>query len=471
MSVAEERRPRVSKLQMSRPSWRSRFGSPRKSIHVLAFTTINELASNLVFVSLLETAYAVGSGGSSVGVVLVIQAGAQLLLGSWAGSLVDRIGIRKAATFGTIAQSSLAIALAFSRSVSIVYFLAFLLMLARLLIIPARLAVVRRVSSRNTLLGVNVALEALVGVGLFFGPSLAAAILLLTNQPLIPPVTAGLLFFVSALPSLFIRSSYSAPRELTPVRRTSILVQVRGTWQFIKKHQTVRLMLTCLFHSTMVIAATMPLLTPLSRQLGLGDEGTGVLVAALGFGNLIGPALAPVLRRRVKLSIAMHLTALATPVAVLTIDLTHSLSVVGTVAAIAAGSLACAGLRVIVNTILQRLTPQSRQGSLFGAEQTLLGLGWFLALAVITALLSMVSSATDVRRMILFIGGAGLLMTIGCWAKYRRKFYRICSAAECVAAADPPERSRLGERTVQKEQVPQEGPITELAASSHLPER
>lgn len=55
------------------------------SLPLFVFTALNELASNLVFISLMEKANVVGQGASSVGVVLIIQCIAQLLPGSWAG--------------------------------------------------------------------------------------------------------------------------------------------------------------------------------------------------------------------------------------------------------------------------------------------------------------------------------------------------------------------------------------------------
>lgn len=96
-------------------------------------------------------------------------------------SFVDRLGTRKAATFGTIAQAILTIALVLSRSIVIVSILAFNLMLARL-------ALVRTVSRRTKLLGANTAIEILAGAGLFLGPSIGAILVLVTQKSVMPPL-------------------------------------------------------------------------------------------------------------------------------------------------------------------------------------------------------------------------------------------------------------------------------------------
>jgi MFS family permease len=400
------------------------------SLPLLVFTAFNELASNLVFVSLMEKANVAGQGASSVGVVLLIQCVAQVFLGSWTGSFVDRIGTRKAATVGTIAQSLLTVGLILSRSVGIVYFLAFNLMLARLLIIPARLALVRSVSSRTNILGVNTAIEVLTGVGLFLGPSMGAILVLLTQRSFVPPLVAGVIFLVSAIPSLLV--SPARVNQKSGGQSKSIFAQMRKTWRLIKKRRLVRVLLVCRVHSTMLWAAVMPLLLPLSRKFGMGEEGTGVFVAAIGLGSLIGPVLAPLLFRRMKISLAMLITGLIAPLATILVALLRDVPVIAVLVLIAVISLACAGLKVLVNTVLQRLTPEFEHGSVFGAEQALLGLGWIIALAVITVLMSPIVPVINLRTLFLFVGFGGFSMFFSCWFLSRRELQHVSSIEESI---------------------------------------
>jgi MFS family permease len=401
-------------------------GSPAKiSRALMLFTALNELANNLVYVSLLEKAHVVGGGVASIGVVLIIQSVAQMFMGTWAGSLVDRLGTRRAATLGTISQFGLAVGLIFSQSIVLIYLLAFNLMLARLLIIPARLAFVSQARSRKKLVGANTALEALTGAGLFFGPAIGAALVLLTHRSVVPPFAASLLFLLAALPLLTAGSATYHARDKGLAEKKSVLKQIRTAWGFIGKHRAFRLVLFCMVHSTMLLAALMPLLTPLSRQFGFGDEGTAVFVAAIGLGHMSGPFLAPLLFKRMKHSFTLLLAGLIPPLAIMLIGGIRNAGMIWILGAISAVSLADSSLRVIVNTILQRLTPGYKQGCVFGSEQTLLGLGWIMSLVAITALVSTMTSRLDVNGLLIFVGGGGLLMIASCWVISRHEIQNI----------------------------------------------
>ncbi len=401
---------------------------------LLVFTALNEVASNLVFVSLMDSAYIIGRGARSVGVVLIIQCISQLTLGSVAGSFVDRWGTRKMATIGTISQTLLTVGLIFSRSVAVIYILAFHLMLARLLIIPARLAVVRRLSSRRRLLGVNTVIEFLTGAGLFLGPSIGAILVLLTQKLLVPPVVAGFLFLGSAVPSLLVNDGINNHHKggIGQYEHESILTRIRRTWRYIKNRRLIRILLLCRIHSTMLWAAVMPLLTPLSRNFGLAEEGTGVFVAAIGLGNLVGPVFAPVLFKRMKLSLAMLITGLMGPIAAILISLTNKIPIFVALVLVAVISLACAGLKVIVNMAFQRLTPEINHGAMFGAEQTMLGLAWTMALAGVTILMSPIMPGFGLEILFLFVGLGGLVMFFSCWILTRRELQRVSSVEETI---------------------------------------
>ena len=57
---------------------------------LLISTTFAELASNVVYVVLVERAYQLGKGATAIGIVLILQAAAQVIFGSWAGGIADR---------------------------------------------------------------------------------------------------------------------------------------------------------------------------------------------------------------------------------------------------------------------------------------------------------------------------------------------------------------------------------------------
>jgi MFS family permease len=351
-----------------------------------------------------------------------------VLLGIWAGSLVDRLGKPKAALLATVANVALLAGLAMGQTILVVYLLAFLIMLARLVLIPARLALVPHVSSKTNLVTANTTLAIVTGVGLFFGPAISAALTLLTGSFQVPLLVAGLGLLLSALPLL----SISAPgADTRPDEQVSIWREMRTGWQFIRQHKPVWRVLFCLAHFTLVMGAMMPLITPLSREFGLGTEGTegtGLFFSAVGFGALIGAPVAALLAKRLNPSVILLLAGLLAPSGALFIGLIDNLE--GALVAIMLVHLAGASLNVIVVTVLQRLTPLKIQGYVFGVEQTLMGIAWVVSLATITGGLAILPEEVNTQVLFLLVGGAGFLIILTCWFRYRHQIQTACEMCE-----------------------------------------
>ena len=72
-------------------------------ILLLVSAAFTKVASNIVYIVIVEQAYQLGDGVTAIGIVLIVQAGAQVIFGSWAGGLADRWGFRKAAGIAALA--------------------------------------------------------------------------------------------------------------------------------------------------------------------------------------------------------------------------------------------------------------------------------------------------------------------------------------------------------------------------------
>ncbi len=392
---------------------------------LLLSTALAEVAGNMVYVSLLERAYQLGGKAASVGGVLLIQSVLQVLLGIWAGSMVDRLGKRRAATLATLAYAALAAGLVVGQTILAVYVLASLIALARLVLIPARLTLVPHVSSKGNLVAANTAFAVVAGLGLFLGPAISAALIVLTDGFQTPLFVAGLGLLLSAVPLLSIPAPGARVRS---VEQVGIWREMRSGWQYIRKHGPVSKVLLCLVHYTLIMGAAMPLITPLAHKLGLGSEGTGVFFSAVGLGGLIGAPLAIVLFKRVGPSMALLLSGLLVPVGLSLTGLMDSLE--GALAGILLAHMAAASLNIIVVTILQRLTPLKSQGSVFGVVQTLLGLAWVVSLGVMTGGMALWPGQINMQALFLLISGVGLLLVLVCWLSYRRDIQIACGMCE-----------------------------------------
>ena len=160
---------------------------------LLISTILAEVAGNMVYVTLMEKAFILGDSSVSVALILVIQSATQTFLGTWEGSLTDRIGIRRASAIGLISQALFALVLGMTLSIWMVFTIALMTTLARGLIIPARLSLVTRISSRTSRLTTNTAVSVLTGLGLFLGPAVAAMLTMISgNISLTTTVAAAL---------------------------------------------------------------------------------------------------------------------------------------------------------------------------------------------------------------------------------------------------------------------------------------
>jgi MFS family permease len=379
-----------------------------------------ELAANIVYVMLMEKAYDLGRGPTSVGVFLIIQAGAQIIFGSIIGSFADKIGSGRAVFIGLVAQAMLVISLTRTSSIGVVYFLALLITVARLFVITSRMPLTTHLSERTEYVTMNTAISVLTGIGLFLGPSIGALIYLLGNDLTLPFIVAAGLFFLAANP-VALRASKGS--WLTSIQPMGVLEELRISWRHIAKNKPIREVLMCLSISTMTFGAIMPMLTPLARHESFGSEGSGIFVAALGLGWMLGPLSVRPLIRRMNLTYALLITGLLTPAAAFAIGLIPS--VPGILAALTVSAFAGASLNVIVTTILQRLTPIDKQGCVFGAQQTFSGFVWVLSVALITGVLTVLPPQTDPRGIFYPIGVIGALLVLACWWPVRLNLQRM----------------------------------------------
>lgn len=392
---------------------------------LLISTTFAELASNVVYVVLVERAYQLGKGATAIGIVLILQAAAQVIFGSWAGGIADRWGFRKAEGMAALLTVPLVLVLAFAENILLIYILAFLFMLARLLLIPARFGLVAQLSDKSRLAEVNTAILILAGAGSFVGPAIAAALLLATNDFSLPLLVAGVGWILSIPPLAMIRVKSKIP---VAARRLSFFDEIQTGWHLIRKRITIRQVLACLILAALILGAITPLFTPLSRQLGLGSEGTGALFSALGFGYLIGPVIATALFKRIRLSTALLIAGLLAPIGLVLVGALQPL--VGVLIAIALVSAAGAGVNVIVTTISQRLTPPDHRGSVLGTEQTLIGLAWIMSLGAITGITTVWEAESNVRPLFLILGSLGFISILSCWIWNRRPIQAACDHCE-----------------------------------------
>jgi MFS family permease len=392
---------------------------------LLLSVALAEVASNVVYVVLVERAYQIGGGATAIGIVLIIQAAAQVIFGSWAGGLADQFGFRRAAGMAALITTPLVLALAIAQNILFVYILAFLFMLTRLLLIPARFGLVAHLTDKSRLAEANTAILILAGVGSFVGPAIAAVLLVANENFGLLLLVAGAGWLLSIPPLVMIRAK---PRTPIAARRLSFFDEMQVGWRLIQKRRTISQVLTCLIIAALILGAITLLFTPLSRQLGLGPEGTGIFFSALGLGYLLGPFIATVLFKRIRLSNVLLISGLLAPIGLVLIGTLENLA--GVLVAIALVSAAGASLNVIVTTITQRLTPPNHRGSVLGTEQALIGLAWIVSLGAVTGVTAVWDAESNARLLFIVLGSIGFISILSCWFWNKRPIRAACELCE-----------------------------------------
>jgi MFS family permease len=427
-SEPERRNPSLGVASSALPTGRlnlAPLGQARDVSLLLISTAFSEVASNVVYVVLIERAYQLGNGAAAIGVVFILQAAAQVIFGFWAGGAADRWGFKNAASIAALLTIPLLFALAFTQNIFPVYILAFLLMLAKLLLIPARFGLVAQLSNKSRLAEANTALLIVAGAGSFVGPAIAAALLLVTSDFGLPLLVAGTGWLLSIPPLIMIRAQSKMP---VTIRLPSFFDEVQTGWRLIRKRITISQVLVCLVLVALLLGAITPLFTPLSRQLGLGSEGTGVFFSALGFGYLIGPVIATALFKRLHLSTALLIAGLLAPIGLVLVGTLENLA--GVLIAIALVSAAGAGVNVIATTVTQRLTSADHRGSVLGTEQTIIGLAWIVSLGAITAITAVWKAESNAQLLFLILGSIGFILILSCWLWNKRPIQAACTLCE-----------------------------------------
>lgn len=407
-------------LRLASPWWLRTKGM----LGLLVSTAFAEIAGGAVYVALIERAYELGSGTASVGVVLIVQSMTQALLGFWAGGLADTWGQRRTAMVAGLAVAVLAAGLAYSKTISLVYILAFLLMLARLLLIPARYGLVAQATGKSRFVDANTALALISGAGSFVGPALITVLLLVSDSLILPLLVTGLGSLLSIPTLALIRVR---PNTNWAASDINVWTEIRRGWQVVQKRLTIRQVLLCLINITLLLGAVMPLFTLLARQFGLGSEGTGIFFTALGFGYLMGPFLAAALFKKMHLSTALFLAGLLGPIGVMLIGVVQNLVIV--LVAVGLIAVTSAGINVMVTTVVQRLSPLERQGSVLGLQQALVGLAWTVSLAMTTGVTA-VWENLNIQLLFLGLGAYGSMAIIGCWLWSKRSIRFGCEMCE-----------------------------------------
>jgi predicted MFS family arabinose efflux permease len=390
------------------------FGNPDIRRAQLAWT-LGYTAEWAWLVALLVFAYQVG-GLPAVGLVGVVRTLPAAVLAPALSSLADRLPRHRVllAVHGgrAVLVGLAALSVAFGWPPLVVFVLAPVDGLLSVLHRPAHMSLMPSLArAPDELVASNVASSTLEGVATLVGPAIGAILLALGADVLTFALPAAV-FAVAAATVLRIQPA----QQIRPHRHgAGVLATVLGGLRVAVDYPHAGLLLGLFGAQVLVRGILSVLLVAASVQLlGLGEEGVGLLNAAIGAGGFGGALIAMSLVGRARLAppFSMGLVLWGTPI--LLIGLVPAAPVA--LAALAVLGAGNAVLDVAGFTLLQRTVPNAFRGRAFG----LLGAIVMLGLGLGSAMAPSMVAALGLQGALVATGALLPLLAILSWTPVRR---------------------------------------------------
>ena len=255
---------------------------------LLGAQAISRVGDSVHYVALVALIFSLTGSGLAVSLAVVFEAVPVLLFGAVAGALVDRSPRRAVMISADLARCGLALLMALTTSVSVIYALAFGLALGGVFYGPAYQALLPAVVPDRVLGRANALSWSTVQSSHVLGAALGGGAVALVGAHGAFLLNAAT-FLISALALLRVPEATpaSTPSQRSPLRR-----EAREGLRMIRDDAFVRRLLGVQLLAVLSVGGTGGLLVVLAQeQLGLDTADFGQLVAAIGVGAFVGPLL------------------------------------------------------------------------------------------------------------------------------------------------------------------------------------
>ncbi|HEY5429637.1 MAG TPA: MFS transporter, partial [Solirubrobacteraceae bacterium] len=385
----------------STPADRRRLLPGGRSLHLLLLAfAVSSVGDWLYNVALLALVYERTGSATWVALTTAARVLPMVVLGPFGGALADRHDRRGLLIGSDLSRAALMVALAAVAAtglpIVLVPVLAAAAVAAGVVTPPSVAGCAARLVSDDELQRAT-ALRSAIGQGaMVAGPALGAVILLVTS-PSVAILVNAVTFIGSAIAVLAIGSDHAfAPTR--DAAAPSLLADIRAGADALRgQPSAVRLIAADLLCSAVYGLLTVTLVL-VSRRVGAGDGGYGVLLGAFGVGGVIGATVAGRVnapsRWRGLLSIALLLVGLALA----------ALGVIPTLAGAAFLAAVCGGGMVVGEVLSDTALPRL-------LDDAVLARAWGLVLPVSIA--GIVAGSLIAGPLVSLLGLQGALMTSG----------------------------------------------------------
>ena len=353
--------------------------------------------------------------GSGVALALISTASLLpvLLLGLWAGSLIDHRDTRALLICTQSALTAISLLLfALIQSGGAHYWVLIVISLASGTVTaldgPARQVYVVELVGRDRLAGAVSLYEVILNLSRVLGPALGG-ILLATSGPAACVLVNAISFLAPLAVLVHFRPAADAVADGPPTERPRVADGVRYAW----RNPTLRACLVLAAGSTFVFNASVMLPLLASRVFHMDGSGYGLLLAIFGAGALPGALLAA--RHGAPTGHRVRVLCTATGLCMLIVALAPDRPVL--FVGMAATGLSSIWMIAVANTLVQFRSPPEVRGRVMGA--------WTVALPGMNPVTGLIAGAVaDACGARVAYGGAGVVMSVigvGLWRSFGRE--------------------------------------------------
>jgi len=358
---------------------RSKFGLVLRSptFVVLWFSEgLSLIGDRLIMVALVSLIYDRTGSAGAVGLLMLLKALPALLLGSLAGTTVDRWNRKWIMVIANLLQGLLVFCLPLSPGIELIFAIYLAMSVVNQFFVPARSATIPDLVPPEALLTANSLFAISIVAAMAIGPAIGTWI---TEQISLNAAfyTDAATFLIPAMAVAFL----AIPRNRRPTAKPSLVTDLRAGLAFARSQPEVLAALATISAAFLVIGTISVTGVVITREiLNVESSKFGVMMSALGIGMLFGAIASGWLGRRftyVQMGVAgVVLMALGMTALPWSSNLT--------MACLFAAAVGLGMIIVQVNgqTLLQTIAPEMR-GRLMGISQTLTGSVTFLASALV----------------------------------------------------------------------------------------
>ncbi|QOY38166.2 MFS transporter [Anaerobacillus isosaccharinicus] len=362
---------------------------------------VNGIGNRFSQVAIFALLYQLTGSGMAIGLVLAIRMLPFLLLAPLGGVLADRFSRYKLLVLIDLIRIPLVLSPLLVRETSdlwIIYVSTFLLASGEAIYAPTRMSAIPALVKQERLIDVNSLEQAMIGLVLVIGASAGGLISYYLGLST-PFILNGVTFLISAM--ILYKIKIPAKDRNVKQKKVSIMISKSVFWG------------SAALSTFFFIAITMPLANGIDNVLisiyaldvfEMGEIGIGFMYAALGLGFIISSLFSSLLKRGLLTLTVIFIAFEGIGHMVLSIVPTFPIALIVVIFITLVGGIS----NICIDTVMMKVIPRSKQGTLFGLMQAISNTALGLSMASAGFLIELVSP----RELSLFVGFAYIIFTV-----------------------------------------------------------